>query len=178
MTRIALIGPMGVGKTTVGQALSSRLGMQFVDLDQRIEQMCGCLISELFDERGETGFRQVERSALQEVTEVPGNFVLATGGGIITTAACRKILQENWCTVGLTATVETLLLHVQQDHQSRPLLDVKEPVEERIRTLYESRKTWYDSFSRTQFRVDGKRVDEIVKEIEQWLESEEIHHDR
>ena len=80
MTRIFLIGYMGAGKTTLGKAFSRELGLTFIDLDWYIEERFHKTVGELFTERGETGFRELERNMLHEVAEFE-NVVISTGGG-------------------------------------------------------------------------------------------------
>ena len=69
MIRIIIIGYMGAGKTTVGKALSKELGIPFYDLDWYIESRMRKTVKQLFDERGEEGFRRIERNMLHEVAE-------------------------------------------------------------------------------------------------------------
>ena len=80
MTRILLIGFMAAGKTTLGKALARDLGLQFIDLDHYIENRFHCTVAQLFTERGEEGFRQIERTMLHEVAEFE-DVIIATGGG-------------------------------------------------------------------------------------------------
>src|SRR5438132_11290770 len=63
---IYLVGFMGCGKSTVGLALADELGWSFIDLDEEIERREGTTIAEIFDQRGETGFRQIEAAVLHE----------------------------------------------------------------------------------------------------------------
>ena len=77
--RIILVGYMGSGKTTVGKALAKVLGLPFYDLDWYIESRMRKTVKQLFDERGEDGFRKVERNMLHEVAEFE-NIVLSCGG--------------------------------------------------------------------------------------------------
>lgn len=80
MIRIVLIGYMGAGKTTVGKDLAKALGVTFYDLDWYIESRMRRTVKSLFDERGEEGFRQIERNMLHEVAEFE-NVVISCGGG-------------------------------------------------------------------------------------------------
>ena len=80
MTRIILIGYMGAGKTTIGKALAKDLGVMFYDLDWYIETRMRKKVKQIFDERGEEGFRKIEHNMLHEVAEFE-DVVLACGGG-------------------------------------------------------------------------------------------------
>ena len=80
MKRIVLIGYMGSGKTTVGKALAKEIGLPFYDLDWYIESRMRKKVSQIFAERGEEGFRQIERNMLHEVAEFE-DVVVSCGGG-------------------------------------------------------------------------------------------------
>lgn len=82
--KIFLTGFMGAGKTSVGRLLGERLGVEFVDLDTRIETESGKRIVEIFAEGGEPAFRALERAALAETLREPGEAVVAVGGGTFT----------------------------------------------------------------------------------------------
>ena len=80
--KIYLVGPMGVGKTTIGKALAKNLTLDFVDSDYEIEQRTGVTISTIFDIEGEDGFRNREIRMVTELVERKG-IILATGGGAV-----------------------------------------------------------------------------------------------
>ena len=80
MTRILLTGYMGAGKTTLGRALATKLGLTFIDLDCYIEERFRKTISQIFAEKGEEGFRDIERRMLHEVAEFE-DIIISTGGG-------------------------------------------------------------------------------------------------
>ena len=80
MKRIFLIGYMGAGKTTVGKVLAERLGLSFIDLDFYVEGRFHKTIPQLFAERGEAGFRELERRMLREVAEFE-DVLVSCGGG-------------------------------------------------------------------------------------------------
>ncbi len=80
MHRLILIGYMGVGKTTLGKALAKATGLAFYDLDWYIESRMRRTVKQLFDERGEEGFRLIEQRMLHEVAEFE-NVVISCGGG-------------------------------------------------------------------------------------------------
>ena len=79
-SRIIILGYMGAGKTTLGHALSKVLDMPFYDLDWYIESRMRKTVSQIFEERGEEGFRTIERNMLHEVAEFE-NVIISCGGG-------------------------------------------------------------------------------------------------
>lgn len=80
MSNIFLVGFMGCGKSTIGRKLATAGGYNFVDLDQRVCELAGATIPEIFATQGEEAFRVWERKALEEVAQ-RDNVVVATGGG-------------------------------------------------------------------------------------------------
>ena len=80
MKRIFLIGYMGSGKTTLGKAFARAMQLQFIDLDWYIEERFHKTVQELFAERGENGFREIERNMLHEVGDFE-DVLIAAGGG-------------------------------------------------------------------------------------------------
>ena len=80
MTRIFLIGYMGAGKTTLGKAFARAMGLAFVDLDWYIEERFHKTIRQIFSERGEDGFRELEKRMLHEAGDFE-DVVISVGGG-------------------------------------------------------------------------------------------------
>jgi shikimate kinase len=117
---VILIGPMGSGKTTVGKALAPRLGLEFIDLDQQIEQRCGVEVSLIFEIEGEQGFRAREQAMLAELSTRQG-MLLATGGGSVLDPANRQMLRSAGLVVWLQTGVDQQLRRLARD-QRRPLL--------------------------------------------------------
>lgn len=156
MTRIFLIGYMGAGKTTLGKALAKEMNLGFVDLDWRIESRFHKSVGDIFSERGETGFRELERQMLHEVAAFE-DVVVSTGGG----TPCFFDNMEFMCSCGdtvlLDASPEVLFRRLKAAKQSRPLLCNKsdEELMEFIRTNIGKRKEWY---SRAKYVV---RSDEL-----------------
>ena len=124
MTRIFLIGYMGAGKTTLGKAFSRELGLTFIDLDWYIEERFHKTVGELFTERGETGFRELERNMLHEVAEFE-NVVISTGG-----APCffdnMEFMNRVGKTVFLDVHPDVLFRRLRIAKQQRPILQGKE----------------------------------------------------
>ncbi len=128
MVRIIIIGYMGAGKTTVGKALARTLQLPFYDLDWYIEGRMRKTVAQLFAERGEEGFRQVERNMLHEVAEFE-DVVISCGGGTPCFFDNMEYLNAQGETIYLKATPEVLYKHLQMGKTVRPLLRDKTPEE-------------------------------------------------
>ena len=138
---IVLIGMPGCGKSTIGRLLSRRLGQDFGDSDQVIEQRLGCAIRSYFDVHGEEAFRDVEQSVLAELLREGAVGVLATGGGAVLRSANREAMRRAAHVVYLRATPEEILRRVKHDTK-RPLLQVANPLQ-KLRELYAVRDPLY-----------------------------------
>ena len=93
--RVVLVGPMGVGKSTVGVLLAERLGCRFRDTDEDIVAEQGRTVADIFVDEGEPVFRAVEKQAVRRaLAEHDG--VLALGGGSILDADTRALLANAW----------------------------------------------------------------------------------
>lgn len=136
-TPIFLIGFMGAGKTTVGQALARLLNRQFVDLDQVIEARVGKSISDIFAGMGESKFRRLESDAIDECRG-RGRTVIALGGGAYASEENRNVLRGIGKTVWLDCPLEICLQRVTGD-RSRPLATD----DAQMRELFERRRPAY-----------------------------------
>ena len=121
---ITLIGYMGAGKTTIGQALAQHLDMPFRDLDWYIESQTGKTIAQIFSDEGENGFRQVEHQMLQEAL-LDTNQVLAVGGGTPCFYNNMECINRQSVSIYLKAEPETLMRHIRMGTAKRPLVDGK-----------------------------------------------------
>ena len=135
---------MGAGKTTVGRALARGLGIPFYDLDWYIESRMMKTVPQLFAERGEEGFRIVERNMLHEVAEFE-DVVLSCGGGTPCFFDNMEYLNSQGDTVYLKASPEVLYGHLKMGKVERPLLKNKTPEEMQqfIREQLTQRETYY-----------------------------------
>ena len=144
MKSIILVGYMGSGKTTVGRQLAMALGRTFYDLDWYIEMRYHRTVAQLFEERGEEGFREIEHNMLHEVAEFE-DIVLSCGGG----TPCFFDNMEYICSVSesvyLKATPEVLTQHLKMRKVERPLLAGKteEELLDFIRTSLKEREPYY-----------------------------------
>lgn len=119
---------MGAGKTTVGKALAKETGLQFYDLDWYIEGRMRKTVPQLFAERGEDGFRQVERTMLHEAAEFE-DVILSCGGGTPCFFDNMEYMNAQGDTVYLKASPEVLCAHLRMGKTRRPLLEGKMPEE-------------------------------------------------
>lgn len=121
MIRIILIGYMGAGKTTVGKELAKCLGVPFYDLDWYIETRMRKKVKEIFDERGEEGFRKIEHNMLHEVAEFE-DVVISCGGGTPCFFDNMEYLNKQGDVVYLRGTPDVLFRHLKMGKGVRPLL--------------------------------------------------------
>ena len=128
MKRIVLIGYMGSGKTTVGKALAKEIGLPFYDLDWYIESRMRKKVSQIFAERGEEGFRVIERNMLHEVAEFE-DVVISCGGGTPCFFDNMDYLNSQAQVVYLRCEPEVLRQHLLMGKGDRPLLKGKAPEE-------------------------------------------------
>lgn len=124
---IALVGLMGVGKTSLGRRLAATLGVQFRDADEEIEDAAGCTITEIFAARGEAEFRSGERRVIARLLEGPPH-VLATGGGAFIQDETRALINRKAVSVWLRADIQVLARRVGRKN-TRPLLVGRDPLE-------------------------------------------------
>lgn len=121
MRRVFLIGYMGAGKTTLGKELSRRAGLSFIDLDYYIEGRYRQTVSQLFAERGEAGFREIERNLLHEVGAFE-DVLVSTGGGTPCFFDNMDFMLGQGTTVYLRVPVDELAARLEIGKHSRPVL--------------------------------------------------------
>jgi shikimate kinase len=160
---IILTGFMGVGKTSIGTRLARDLGYAFVDTDELIEADQKTTITEIFAQKGEPYFREVEARIIRTVLE-NGDQVVSTGGGAVIRDENREVFKEAGLVVCLTARPEVIYERIKHETH-RPLLKVPNPMA-RIRDLLESRAIFY---GQADLIIDTseKSVDEAVREIKE-----------
>ncbi|MBL8554294.1 MAG: shikimate kinase [Phenylobacterium sp.] len=124
---IALVGLMGVGKSSVGRRLANTLGLPFRDADTEVEAAAGRSISEIFAELGEATFRDGERRVIARLLDGPPH-VMATGGGAFMNGETRALIKARAVSVWLKTDLEILARRVGRK-DTRPLLTGKDPME-------------------------------------------------
>lgn len=142
-TNIALIGMMGTSKSTTGKALAKKLHMNFLDIDDLIEYE-EKPIPLIFEERGESGFRDVEEKKIARAAQFE-NVVISTGGGVVLREVNMQKLRQSAYIVLLTASSKEILRRVKLNAGSRPLL--QHPTIESIEELYEKRCPLYRKYA-------------------------------
>jgi shikimate kinase len=160
---VLLVGFMGAGKTTVGRALSRRLGLAFEDLDDRIQLREGKTIEQIFRKSGEAEFRKAETAALRELLgELTSSLrVVALGGGAFAQPVNAALIEKAEVhTVFLDAPVEELLRRCEEAPNVRPL---RQDLQQ-FRELYEKRREFYMKAA-VRIETNGKDVEAIAAEV-------------
>lgn len=157
---IVLVGPMGVGKTTVGKKLATLLEMEFCDTDRLFTDRFGS-ISEFFAEAGEQRFRELEKIIVAEA--ISRSAVVATGGGVVLCADTREKLSK------------TTVIYLKTDgtHMANRLSQGKRPLIENgladWKRIYDDRKALYEQVADITIDCSGQPIRETVSEIRQAL---------
>lgn len=121
MKRIFLVGYMGAGKTTVGKDLAQMAGLSFIDLDCYIEGRYYKAVPQIFAERGEEAFREIERRMLHEVAEFE-DVLISTGGGAPCFFDNMDFMNARGMTIYLKVSVEELAKRLETCKHTRPVL--------------------------------------------------------
>lgn len=173
MIRIFLTGYMGAGKTTLGKAFARELNIPFIDLDWYIEERFHKTVGELFAERGETGFRELERNVLHEVAEFE-NVIISTGGGAPCFFDNMEFMNRMGKTVFLNVHPDVLFRRLRVAKQQRPILQGKQDDELKafIVQALEKRAPFYRQaqyvFNADELE-DRRQIDTSVQRLKQLL---------
>jgi shikimate kinase len=171
--RVVLVGPMGAGKTTVGEQLATAWGVMLRDTDRDVEKAEGMSISEIFVDRGEAYFRECERAAVAEALRTHDG-VLALGGGAVLDPGTREALQGQvvvFLQVGLTDAVKRVGLGT-----ARPLLLGN--VRARVKALLDERLPVYREVATVTVQTDGRSAEEVATEVREQVERLEATTER
>jgi len=152
---------MGAGKTTIGRALSRRIGWRFADVDERIETRTRRSVASIFAQQGEPHFRQLEREVLGEMLP-QRQIVVATGGGTFAEADNRALMLADGGVVWLDIPLATVLERVPADGR-RPLAADRTAMEQ----LYARRRLAY---AEAHLRIDASLPPaESVDRLLDWI---------
>ena len=160
---IVLVGPMGVGKTTVGRRLAHDLNKDFFDTDHEIVDKTGVSIDHIFDIEGEEGFRERESKILENLCQM-SNIILATGGGIVLLPKNREILKNTGMVVYLSSSLDQLLRRTTKS-KTRPLLENSTDRRKTIAEIVEARDVFYREVASIFVDTTGKKLYEIINII-------------
>ena len=158
MIRVFLIGYMGAGKTTLGKAFARALGLTFVDLDWYLEERFHKTVRQLFTERGEEGFRELERRMLHEAAEFE-DVVISVGGGTPCFFDNMEYMNEVGETVFLDVDIQVLFRRLKVAKQQRPLLDGKSD-EELLAFIREALDKRLPYYSKAKHTFNGERLED------------------
>ena len=176
MKPVFLVGYMAAGKTTLGRRAAQLLDVEFIDLDAYIEARYRKRVSDLFAERGEAGFRDIERRMLHEVAEFD-NVLVATGGGTPCFFDNMEYMRSRGVTVYLSASIPTLCRRLLRARGKRPLVAGKtaEELDDCIAGMLAQREPYYRqadyTFDAEQYESTHS-VDEAVQRLSQLMRGE------
>ena len=172
--RIALIGLRGAGKSTLGARLANEMNVPFIELDRLVEKAAGTPLSMIFDLYGQSGFRRFESRCLDEVFAKHPQFVLATGGSIVSEAATFERLLRECYTVWLRATPEEHMQRVIAQGDMRPMAHNPEAMSE-LKQILAEREPLY---RKADFVLDtsGKSLDASLTALSTSLMAESVSH--
>ena len=174
MTRIFLIGYMGAGKTTLGKAFARAMGLTFVDLDWYIEERYHKTVSQIFAERGEDGFRELEKRMLHEASDFE-DVVISVGGGTPCFFDNMDYMNQVGETVFLDVDNQVLFRRLKVAKQQRPLLAnktdeelmafIQEALEKRLPHYTKAKHVFNGELleNRHQIQQSVERLKELLK---------------
>tara|TARA_E500000178_G_C16625653_1_gene575311 strand:+ start:129 stop:623 length:495 start_codon:yes stop_codon:yes gene_type:complete len=136
------MGLMGSGKSIIGKDLGKYLKLKFYDTDKQIELEAKKSINAIFEEDGETYFRDIEEKICIELLE-HNNCVISLGGGSIINSRIRKAIIQNSYSIYLKVKLDNILNRIKTLHK-RPLLNKKLNKREILQNLYYNRKKFYE----------------------------------
>jgi shikimate kinase len=159
---IYLVGPMGVGKTTIGRRLAQHLRLEFIDSDQEIERRAGAAISWIFDVEGEPGFRDRETAVLADLTQLD-EVLIATGGGSVLRPENRELLRTRGLVIFLDTSLEMQVRRTAND-KKRPLLQTDNPAAV-LRALKAERDPLYNEMADIKVTVGASTTRRVIASI-------------
>ncbi|WP_324788620.1 shikimate kinase [Streptomyces sp. H51] len=165
---VVLVGPMGVGKSTVGRLLAERLGVAYRDTDDDIVAEQGRAIAEIFVDEGEPVFRALEKQAVRTALAAHDG-ILALGGGAVLDADTRALLAGRRV-VYLSMDVEEAVRRTGLN-AARPLLAVNP--RRQWRELMEARRHLYEEVATAVVTTDGRTPEEVTQAALDALELKE-----
>src|SRR5207248_1380753 len=163
-----LVGPPGIGKSTVAPVLAHHFGAAVIELDREIQRRAGKPNKDVIEQDGMDRFREVESSALMRLAPTPSWVVVDTGGGAPRREEARALLRKLGLIIGLRGSMDRVASGIAATQQKRPYQNVAP--RDRARQVLQERRKAYDDTDVT-FDVDGATVDETARAIAAWLVS-------
>ena len=163
---IVLIGYRGAGKSTVGGRLALRMGNEFVDTDNQVEERQGASIRDIVESHGWDHFRAVEKTVVQENSE-KDNLIIASGGGVVLDPENVASLKKNGLIIWLKADREILCQRIDRDSRtvgSRPTLTGKGTMEE-FGEVMAVRNPFYERAADAEIDTTGMDLEEVVEAL-------------
>ena len=166
---IFIIGFMGVGKSTIGKKLALQKDVNFIDVDKEIELSEETSIVEIFKEKGEKYFREIESIIIRRIQP---NSIVACGGGLPCYNDNIKYINENGISIYLYADENNILKRINEDITNRPLINniKKKDLKSYIRTKFRERSEIYKKANFT-INTNNKSESEILTQIHSLLNS-------
>jgi shikimate kinase len=167
MKNVYIVGFMGSGKSSVGRILAGSLGLEFIEMDDVIEERESQKIADIFANKGEEYFREVENKLLKELSHRE-NLIISCGGGLACNDNNLKILKDTGVVFTLKASARCIYERVK-NKKHRPLLNVDNPLEE-IERLLNKRERYY---SKAHYIIDTEdlSIEKIVRLITEKLKN-------
>lgn len=166
---IIIIGPMGVGKTTIGVSLAKELKLNFFDSDMEIINNTGVSIDHIFDIEGEDGFRIRETKILEEISKKSGA-VIATGGGIVMSATNRKILKKTGLIIYLKSSIKELAKRTS-NCKNRPIINKSDNIETTIKDIIKKREPLYKEIANLEIDTTKYSYKNLIKKIVNYVQN-------
>jgi len=163
-SNIYLIGPMGSGKTTIGQRLAKKLCLEFLDNDHELQEQTGASVNLIFDLEGEEGFRKRETAMLKKLA-ARKNVVVATGGGTVLARENRELLGNTGTVIYLRTSISQQIKRLSRD-RSRPLLQSGDRKKKLIRMAKE-RNPLYEELADITFQSRNRGLESAAEALYQ-----------
>jgi shikimate kinase len=166
-----LIGYMGSGKTTLGNQLAKKLNLPFIDMDLFIENRYHKSIPAIFEEKGEDGFREIERRTLQEISSFE-NVIISTGGGLPCFFDNMDLMNKSGITIYLKVSVEELTNRLKNAKIKRPLISNKtfDELKEYVKSSLTQREAFYNNATHTfdcenlfEYENFNDKIEQLIK---------------
>ena len=164
LSRVALIGLRGAGKSSLGARLAERMHVPFVELNREIERVAGCDLGEIHNLLGPAAYRRYERRALEETIQLYPDAVIATPGGIVSDPATFNLLLAHCWTAWLKASPEEHMQRVIAQGDLRPMSGNREAMDD-LKRILAGRAAFYgkaDAVLETSAKTEEQALDALA----------------